>query len=75
MGDGLSFVEPTHLSADGITWEAPISLNLGEEEAMYPNLISEEGDQTGGQAVRMYYAADMNDLGQRSLAWRKVVFY
>ena len=62
-------------SADGIAWEAPISLNLGEEEAMYPNLISEEGDQTGGQAVRMYYAADMNDLGQRSLAWRKVVFY
>lgn len=42
---------------------------------MYPNLISEEGDQIGGQAVRMYYAADMNDLGQRSLAWRKVVFY
>ena len=25
-------------SADGIAWEAPISLNLGEEEAMYPNL-------------------------------------
>ena len=62
-------------SSDGIVWEAPKSLDLGEEKAMYPNLISEEGDLTGGQAVRLYYAADMNDLGQRSLAWRKVVFY
>ncbi len=63
------------VSEDGIAWSAPVSLDLGEEKAMYPNLISEEGDLTGGQAVRMYYAADMNEFGQRSLAWRKVVFY
>ncbi len=62
-------------SPDGIAWETPTLLDLGDDSAMYPNLISEEGDLTGGQAVRLYYAADMNELGQRSLAWRKVVFY
>lgn len=32
-------------------------------------------DRENDLVCRMYYAADMNDLGQRSLAWRKVVFY
>lgn len=64
------------MSSDGIVWDAPTVIGPTDDtSAMYPNLISEEGDLTGGQAVRLYYATDMNGAGQRSLAWRKIIFY
>lgn len=63
------------MSEDGLTWETPKAIDTDDDaSAMYPNLIGEQGDTVGGQAVRLYYAADMDDAGYRSLAWRKIVF-
>ena len=62
-------------SADGITWDKPVllvDLNLEPGGSMYPNIVGEHGDLTTGQSFRLYYAADMNNFGQRKTAMRKI---
>ena len=41
--------------------------------AMYPNMISSEGDTSGGKSFRIYYAADMVN-GVRVLTYREFIF-
>ncbi len=63
-------------SDDGITWEMPIPLISKTMEpggVMYPNMISSEGDTSGGKSFRIYHAADMVN-GKRVLAYRDFIF-
>ncbi|MGM9734824.1 MAG: hypothetical protein ACI3ZL_00250 [Candidatus Cryptobacteroides sp.] len=66
------------VSDDGISWSEPFTIIGSELEkggAMYPNLISTEGDLESGSEFRIYYSADMdNSTGKRSLAYRIVKF-
>lgn len=63
-------------SDDGINWEEPIPLITKTMEpggVMYPNMISSEGDTSGGKSFRIYYAADMVN-GVRDIAYRDFIF-
>ncbi|MBO4426871.1 MAG: exo-alpha-sialidase [Bacteroidales bacterium] len=62
-------------SIDGITWGGPSAIFDQKMEpggAMYPNFISSEGDLSGGNTFRIYYAADMSSSGSRKLCYRTV---
>ena len=63
-------------SDDGIVWAEPtllISRTMEPGGVMYPNMISLEGDTSGGQSFRIYYAADMVN-GIRILSYRDFIF-
>jgi len=66
------------VSDDGISWSEPFAIIGSELEkggAMYPNIISSEGDLESGSEFRIYYSADMdNSTGERSFAYRIVKF-
>lgn len=57
-------------SRDAINWTRPAKL-LGDKSnpIWYPNLISSEGDKTGGQDVRLYFSYQQQENGKRKLAW------
>lgn len=63
-------------SDDGINWAEPtviISKTMEPGGSMYPNMISSEGDTSGGKSFRIYYAVDMVN-GVRTLAYRDFIF-
>lgn len=61
-------------STDGIVWSKPVTIidkSMEKGGAMYPNLISENGDLVSGETLRLYYSADMVN-GIRKLCYRNL---
>lgn len=63
-------------SDDGINWSSPEKiLGSSSNPVWYPNLISEEGDKTGGKTVRMYYSYQQSpETGRRKMAYNEITF-
>lgn len=61
-------------STDGLNWETPISILENDELGTYPNLISSEGDLTGGMQIRLYYASNQNEIAVRDFAYRTITY-
>ncbi|MGM9748956.1 MAG: hypothetical protein ACI3ZN_09140, partial [Candidatus Cryptobacteroides sp.] len=64
-------------SPDGIQWTEPVTVidhGMEPEGAMYPNIISEEGDLLCGKEFRIYYSRNMDESGRRKIAYRIVRF-
>lgn len=63
-------------SDDGIVWSSPEMITGSPETpACYPNLISGNGDLTGGETVQMYWSHNQNaSTGIRDIAYAKIRF-
>lgn len=63
-------------SPDGLNWSNPVKVTGDTKTpACYPNLISEDGDLTGGETVQMYWSHNQNNVtGERELAYAKIRF-
>lgn len=62
-------------SKDGITWSSPARiLGSSDNPIWYPNLISAEGDLTGGKDLRLYFSYQQADNGKRKLAYCTLTF-
>ena len=63
-------------SDDGIVWSSPeLITGSPETPACYPNLISGNGDLTGGETVQMYWSHNQNaSTGIRDIAYAKIRF-
>ncbi len=63
-------------STDCTSWSSPVKITGSTDSpACYPNLISEDGDLTGGETVQMYWSHNQNNVtGERELACAKIRF-
>lgn len=63
-------------SDDGISWSSPVKIMGSEDNPIwYPNLISSEGDLTGGKKLRMYYSYQQSETtGKRKLGYSGIIF-
>lgn len=63
-------------SKDGINWSYPSKvIGSNDNPIWYPNLISSEGDLTGGKELRLYFSYKQNPVdGKRKLAYCTLTF-
>ena len=62
-------------SDNGEDWSKPERI-LGNSKTpiWYPNLISPQGDKSGGQTIRMYFSYNQKSDGKRDLAYCELTF-
>ncbi len=62
-------------SDNAVNWAKPKKiLGSSKHPVWYPNLISEEGDKTGGKEVRIYFSYDQGADGKRKMAYSTLSF-